>query len=119
MVDFKSRLKNMGKDVQRASECDETIRGIRTSWVTGIEREVVLQFRIDQGPYGPGFQLLGGPTGYESFTLTAEAMQRLARHGWLACMGTKRSWDRLFIPASEMQRAFSQVQPMLAAAGLA
>lgn len=54
-------------------------------------------------------ELVGGPTGYESFMITDKNVEGITAKGWLANNGTQGRWDRLFIPASEMQRAFKEL----------
>lgn len=52
------------------------------------------------------FQLIGGPTGFESFIKNELNVQNLCARGWLANGGTQAKWDRLFIPGEEMRKAF-------------
>ncbi len=57
------------------------------------------------------FQLIGGPTGYESLLLKDEKGFNVRgltcgfqRGFWSACAGTAGSWDALRVPKSEMER---------------
>src|SRR5205809_8102004 len=91
-----------------------TIKGFLTHCITGEETKVNLEWYIrppTEGYLKDGiwFHLTGGPTGYESFQLTAESVYHIAKRGWLACAGTKGSWDRLFITAEQMKIAFDQL----------
>jgi len=120
MVDFK-KLKEeaqMKRGYCFLPEPDNTkpIKGIRTSCVTGEEREVDLRYEIKPCPYANQhdtrfvFHLDGGPTGYESFTIDEYIADVTCgiRRGWTACAGTKGRWDKLFIPGEEMRRVFME-----------
>jgi hypothetical protein len=54
-------------------------------------------------------QLVDGPTGYESLVLEPKTVADISARGWIANNGTQGRWHRLFIPASEMQRAFKDM----------
>ena len=82
------------------------------------EREVEVRFEL-RCSYENGKLALylaeGGVTGHESFVVDDMDLSR-ARNGWTACAGTPGSWDRLFVPAEEMQRvldAVAFVRPVL------
>lgn len=78
------------------------VKGILTDCITGIEREVQLRFKVDDGI----FHLIGGPTGYESFYIDSnfDHLEEICISGWCACMGTPGEWDKLVIPGMEMER---------------
>ena len=90
------------------------IKGIRTDCITGKDKEVELEYEITREEGYEVFQLFGGPTGYESFTTKPLGIPGLERfehtkeemitHSWVACMGTKGSWDKLVIPKEEMAK---------------
>lgn len=50
--------------------------------------------------------LIGGVTGFESFVFTKndDTLERMSKGGWLACAGTSKKYDKLFIPASQMKK---------------
>ena len=92
-------------------------KGILTDCHTNEEHEVELRFKIEDG----SFQLIGGPTGYESFKIDSnfDHFEEICQSGWCACMGTKpqydesdnlvvHGWDKLVIPGHEMRKALSQ-----------
>ena len=92
--------------------------GILTDAWTGKRSNIELDYKIVEDDEGRRmFNLIGGPTGYESFYIDYEAInpfidafhtdiKKLAKTGWIACMGTKNSWDKLLIPAIEMKKVF-------------
>lgn len=55
------------------------------------------------------FQLIGGPTGYESFTMHDETVAAMKECGWSACAGTPGSYNRLSFTADQMKAAFKQL----------
>ena len=83
------------------------MKGILTSCITGKVSEVKVSYEITYNEDNqPVFELHGGPTGYESFCMNEKNNSQIAENGWVACMGTKNRWDKLFIPAEEMRNAF-------------
>ena len=82
------------------------MKGTLTSLGSGDEIEVELDYEIVTEDGRKVFYLFGGPTGYESFFIDDAKTFRLSENGWIACMGTKYVYDRLFIPAEEMKKAF-------------
>ena len=89
------------------------MRGMRTNCLTGEKREVVLDYKIVELQDGQRiFQLIGGPTGYESFYITDGVIADYtdpSTECWVACMGDvgykSPRYDRLEIPAEEMRKA--------------
>ena len=81
------------------------MRGIITSLASGDEIEVELDYEIVTVDGRKVFNLIGGPTGYESFFIDDAKKFKMSENGWTACMGTKYVYDRLFIPAEEMRKA--------------
>lgn len=66
-------------------------------------------------PYGslfsPLLRLLGGPLGTESFEIaTLENFAHLAQHGWPACAGIPGQLNACFVPADNMQQAYTEYQ---------
>lgn len=55
------------------------------------------------------FQLIGGPTGYESFVMHDETVAAMKKRGWNACAGTPGSYNRLSFTADQMKAAFNQL----------
>lgn len=109
------RSKHMS-GISKTVDVAAPIRGILTDCHTNNEVEIKLLYRIDDGI----FQLLGGPTGYESFRIDSnfEVFEDLCIMGWCACMGTKPvynkvgyliapGWDKLVIPGPEMRKALN------------
>lgn len=81
------------------------IIGIEIDRTTNKVKQVELNYEIKTNSDGEkSFQLIGGPTGYESFYIDKETAKRKIKYGWKACMGTKNSWNKLFIPAEEMNK---------------
>jgi len=85
------------------------IKGIRTDCVTGEAREVEVNFSLTPIEDNFIFTLLNGPTGYEAFYLNERTVKKLSEIGWIACIGTPGKWDRLFISAEEMKKAFEYI----------
>ena len=81
------------------------MKGILTSLASGDEIEVELDYEIVTVDGRKVFNLIGGPTGYESFYIDDAKKFKMSENGWTACMGTKYVYDRLFIPAEEMKKA--------------
>ena len=88
------------------------IKGILTSCVTNEEKEVELEFEIEMRNGNRIFSLLNGVTGWESFYIDSgyADLEGLKKSGWLACAGTPRRYDKLFIPAEEMQKALKDIE---------
>jgi hypothetical protein len=82
-----------------------TVKGIRTSCLNGKKENVLVHL---EKYYSKSLEswwikiVEGNVTGYESFEF--KNLDRLCERGWMACMGTKGMWDKLFIPAEEMQK---------------
>lgn len=86
------------------------IIGKRTNSFTGHVKDVQLTYVIELSQSKHikedfALRLMGGPTGYESFTIDDDMsnLKRMAEKGWTACMGTKGKWDKLEIEAKEMK----------------
>jgi hypothetical protein len=62
---------------------------------------------------GDVLQMVGGPTGFESFYVSDFVRRRQQRedadYTWLACFGTKGSWSRCVVPSNEMKRALKEL----------
>ena len=86
------------------------MKGILTSCITGKTSEVEVSYEVTYNDNNqPVFELRGGVTGYESFRMNEKTNAQIAENGWVACMGTKNRWDKLFIPAEEMRKAFGSI----------
>ena len=83
------------------------IKGILTDCFTNEKRETEIEYEIVEDDGNKIFHLINGPTGYEGLSLISEdtTVDRLCKNGWCACMGTKRVYDKLFIPPEEMKKA--------------
>lgn len=95
------------------------MKGILTDCNNGTEKEVELEYEIKEREGRRIFWLLNGVTGWESFyidkvNLLAELsrfetnLKEMAETGWLACAGTPRKYDRLFISGIEMKKVFEK-----------
>jgi hypothetical protein len=89
------------------------LKGIRTCAWTGKVTEVELEFEITFWEYQDAksddlvFQVTsGGVTGYESFIIheADNVLEKMKIHGWCACMGTDKKYDKLEVSAEEMQK---------------
>lgn len=88
------------------------IKGILTNCITDKESIIDFEYEIREGNrHGLLFKLIGGVTGYESFYIDDHAQENMPKFGWLACSGTEKRWDKLFIPAEEMKKAFETTLP--------
>lgn len=109
MVDFTKLIKQPA-----IGKCRKEIEiiGIRTNCFTNEERIVKITAYLKDGHHGKVFEISGGPTGYESLYLTPEMVKDFCENGipWVACMGTKKSWDRLVIPNNQMIKAFDVLE---------
>ena len=90
------------------------LKGIRTDCMTAEKYQVELEWAILETERGKVFQLIGGPTGYESFYINQKTIQRMKRNGWTACMGDVgykvARYDRLEISAEEMVKVFEALE---------
>ncbi len=100
-----------------------TIKGILTNCNTGNKTTEDIEYEI-QEIFGENpervlnenerriFQLINGVTGYESFYIDTDLrnVKRMCEKGWRACVGTKGSWDELFIPPEEMKKVDWEVK---------
>ena len=90
---------------------DMKIKGILIDCVTNKESTVELEYEINENDSHEFiFKLLNGVTGYESFYIDEYAEENMPMFGWLACIGTEGRWDKLFIPAEEMKKAFDNLK---------
>ncbi len=99
--------------VESVWEMDDkhAVKGVLTNCHSGEESEISLEYHIKpstRDSWRKEFLLMGGPTGYESFYIDESVIECNIRFGWLACAGTKGKWDKLFIPAEEMRKAFTE-----------
>ena len=86
------------------------MKGILTNCISGKVSEVEVSYEITYNEDShPVFELRDGPTGYESFCMNEKNNSQIVENGWVACMGTKNTWDKLFIPAEEMRKAFGDI----------
>ena len=88
------------------------MKGILTDCHTGVAQEIEIEYKIVEIEGKKIFQLVNGPTGYESFYIDSEYnhLDNVCENGWTACIGTAGIgiacvWDKLFIPAEEMKEA--------------
>ena len=87
------------------------MKGILTSCITGKTSEVEVSYETTHSSDNHiVFELRGGPTGYEGFRIVEKTISQMVENGWVACMGTKNRWDKLFIPAEEMRKAFEEIK---------
>ena len=86
------------------------IKGILTNCVINKESTIELEYEINENDrHELSFQLIDGSTGYESFYIDDYAEENMPKFGWLACAGTPKRWDKLFIPAEEMKKVFDEI----------
>ena len=86
------------------------IKGILTNCVTNKESTIELEYEINENDrHELIFQLIGGSIDYELFYIDEYVEENMLKFGWLACIGTEGRWDRLFIPAEEMKKAFDEI----------
>jgi hypothetical protein len=99
---------------------NNTIKGILTDCFSGETKEIELEYKIRKNNIGERvFYLLNGVTGYESFSIDNSDYiksiglgfnkEQMIQRGWLACMGTPRKYDKLYIPGSEMEKALAGI----------
>lgn len=87
------------------------VSGVLTN-LDGNDRDVkqyAARLTYSQQLNAPCFELVDGPTGFESFVVGITTVKDLAEKGWVANHGTSGRWDRLFIPADEMRKAFEEL----------
>lgn len=82
------------------------LKGTLTNCITGKEKEVELEYEITERNNERIFSLLNGVTGWESFYIDhwSTKLEEMQKTGWLACAGTEGKYDKLFVPAEEMQK---------------
>ena len=85
------------------------MKGILTDCHTGVAQEIEIEYKIVEIEGKKIFQLVNGPTGYESFYIHSEYnhLDNVCENGWTACCGTAGVWDKLFIHAEEMKEALA------------
>ncbi len=79
--------------------------------LTGDSRtwEAEVYLRLDRKATGEIFvRMDGGPTGNESFQVTADIARSMQHKCWVACHGGN-GWDRLVVPCNEMNKFFGCV----------
>lgn len=97
-----------------------TIKGILTNCTTNVETIVDIDYEITDQDGRRIFKLLNGVTGHEGFYIDhvginpfidsfMSDIDKMRKYGWLACTGTKDMWNKLFIPADQMQKALNGV----------
>ncbi len=87
------------------------IKGILTNCVTNKESTIELKYEINERDnHELVFRLINGVTGCESFYIDEYAKENMPMFGWLACAGTPKRWDTLFIPAEEMKKVFDKLK---------
>jgi hypothetical protein len=86
------------------------IKAFRTDRCSDKSQEVELRYEIRNYMGKQIFHLLGGPTGFENFVVSAadDTIYKTSTFGWLACAGTPGVYDKLFITADEMKRVFKE-----------
>lgn len=82
------------------------IKAIRTSCFTQEEKTIEIAIEVRAVTICSEreiwlFIIDGGPTGYESMPVD-RLQEATTKEGWLANMGTKGRWDKLFIPSAEL-----------------
>lgn len=95
----------------------KSIKGILTNCNTEEKTIIDIEYKIietfGENPEGTLnknkrriFQLINGVTGYESFYIDTDFsnVKRMCKNGWHANVGTKGSWNDLFIPPEEMSK---------------
>ena len=88
----------------------QKIKGLRTDCFSNFEQVIELDYYAKVGVgYRLWFYITPGITGYESFEINPDSIKRVKAGGWSACAGTKGRWDKLFIPAHEMQIALDDI----------
>lgn len=107
---FMNRVFVSSPKLRACPECSVTeVSAVRTHNSTGliqiVRTGVECQFRDEQ----PTVTLTNGVTGWESVYADERFIMETSALGWLACAGTPKRYDRLFIPAREMKRAFSRL----------
>ena len=106
MVDFKKITQNIQEKngyCYLQSKHYATISAKRTNCTTGetvdTQQPYLIEPRGDEGRLV--FQLLEGPTGYESWYI--ESLLKDPYEGWwAACAGTKGRWDKLMVNGREV-----------------
>lgn len=85
-----------------------TIEGRLTSCITNetVSKQYAFKISMSRVDKPMIFQLIGGPTGYESFYMHNSTIETMSEGGWVACMGTEGTWDRLEFSAEEMHKVF-------------
>lgn len=96
------------------------IKGIRTDAWSREVREVELKYEIRKSYNEKDdafFIIEGGVTGYESFIIEDDNLNRMALKGWTACMGTftgpSGRWDKLMVEADEMKKVLDDYEKMI------
>ncbi len=109
MGDRELSLKDLEMTIEYISDCKKLVTA-RTDLSTDVETLVTMDCEIRTKVSGERwFYIFPGVTGYESFELTKESVEDVCKIGWVACKGTKGSWDRLVIPAEELRQVLRQL----------
>jgi len=92
----------------------KTIKGKRTNLTTQEVSEVELSYYVELGSlFRLWFHIQPGVTGYESFEFCPDANSNIKLKGWVACVGTPGSWDRLEISPEEMTAAIENMETVI------
>ena len=74
-----------------------------------IEEEIIVHITVEEYDEDGEYVLRiadGGVTGYESYCLDENTVERNMGRDWIACMGTNGRWDRLVVPWSSMKTVY-------------
>lgn len=86
------------------------MKGMITDSITDEKREVDdLSYELEYTKDGKVFILHNGITGWESFYIKDDIIERLSKGGWHANVGVKGAWSDLMISAEEMKNAFENL----------
>lgn len=105
-------LQNMiGIKCEKVEGNMNTIIGKFKDCVTNEVTEAELEYEInEQDDHRLVFQLIDGPTGYESFYIDDENLKAMSERGWRANVGTPNRYDELRIPAEEMKKVYDELK---------
>ncbi len=96
--------------MEELGETKPKIYGIRTD-LSDNTRSIIesdWEIVINATDKRKAFHLKAGITGFESFYIDNDFdnLKKMSEHGWRANVGTKGSYDELFIPANEMKKVY-------------
>lgn len=86
------------------------VQAIKTNCLSGTEHPIMIEVDITTEYDGNLWIKIikGCVTGYES-----RKLKDCGNQSWLACMGTKERWDKLFIPLESMQQIWAYYKDLL------